>query len=83
MPLILMAEYPSTAAAVGTSVLGVVVIAAGFAVYKRKRWAAWGLVVFALIDVAARAVQGYTGYLMPALLFAFALTAAIKLGREA
>ncbi len=82
VPFISLSEYRSVAIAVGTSLLGIVVIALGIAVCKRKRSAAGALVAFALFDAASRAFQGASRYLMPGLLLVCALTAAIKLGKE-
>jgi hypothetical protein len=82
MPLTMLHEYPSPAAAIATSILGLAVIGLGFAVYRRSQLAAWILVAFALYDTAARILQGHTGFLMPGLLFAFALCAAISLRKQ-
>ena len=82
LPFIISNEFPSHKAAVVTMGFGVLTIVLGFLVYKRIRWAAWALVILALLDTAARAIQGHSGYLMPGLMLAFALTAAVKLGRE-
>jgi hypothetical protein len=75
----MLREYPSLAAAIGTSILGLVVIGLGYGVYRRSPLAAWGLVFFALIDVASRILQGHSGYLIPGTLSVLALRAAISL----
>jgi|HubBroStandDraft_5_1064220.scaffolds.fasta_scaffold1625248_1 hypothetical protein len=56
--------------------------ALGFAVLRGHRWAAWSLVAIALLDIVTRAMLGHSGYLMPGLLLAFALTAAIRIGED-
>jgi hypothetical protein len=82
MPFAMLREYPSVQAAILTSVLGIAVVGLGYGVYRRSKLAAWILVVFALFDMLSRLVQGHSGYLMPGILFAFALTAAISMRRQ-
>jgi hypothetical protein len=82
MPFAMLREYPSLAAAILTSLLGLAVIGLGFGVYRRSRLAAWVLVVFALFDVLSRLVQRHSGYLMPGILFALALASAISMRRQ-
>jgi len=77
MPL--MTAYPSRTVAIATSVLGLVVIGLGYAVYRRSRLAAWILVGFSLFDVAYRIILRHSFDLPAGLLFAFALTAAISM----
>ena len=79
-----MAEQrPSFAAAILTSLSGVIVIGLGFAVYRRSQIAAWLLVAFALSDLAARIVGGRSGLVMPIPLLAFSLLAAMYLRKQA
>ena len=79
--MVSLREYPSRSSAIFTSILGLAVIALGFAVYRRSRLAAWILVGFSLLDVLSRILKGHNGYLMPGVLFVFALNAAIALRR--
>ena len=83
--LFVMAERtcPSFAAAILTSLSGVIVIGLGFAVYRRSQIAAWLLVAFALSDLAARIVGGRSGLVMPIPLLAFSLLAAMYLRKQA
>jgi hypothetical protein len=79
LPLIVPEQYPTRAILILTSVLGLVMIALGVAIYRRRQWAAWTLVAFALFDIGTRAILRQSGFLMPIILLAFALTAAIQL----
>jgi hypothetical protein len=60
-----------------------VVIALGFGVYRRKQVPAWILVGCAVFDVASRIFLGHGGFVMPGILFAFALIALLAMRREA
>jgi hypothetical protein len=77
MPL--TTAYPSPTVAITTSILGLLVIGLGYAVYRRSLLAAWILVAFSLFDVVSRIIHGHSGFIMPGLLFLFALNAAISL----
>ena len=79
----LLQDYPSSWAAILTSLLGLMTIGVGYAAYRRKQWAAWVLVAFALVDIGAEEIVRASGYIMPGVLFAFALTSAIALRNEA
>jgi len=82
--LLVFSNHSSLKIVAATSFFGAVgIIALGFGVYRRDRWAAWGLVAYAATDVAARAAHGRGGEILPGILLALALIAAISLWREA
>ena len=82
MPFVTTEQRPSLAAAILSSLSGVIVVGLGFAVYRRSQTAAWLLVAFALIDLAVRIV-GRPSLVMPFPLLAFALLAAMYLRKQA
>jgi uncharacterized membrane protein YczE len=65
--------YPSKAIAITTAAIGVVVIAAGFAVYRGSRLGAAILVGIACLDILARVRYHRSGIGMPIIMFALAL----------
>lgn len=81
VPFLVLAEYPSVVAAVATSLSGAAVVGLGYAVYRGKGWAAWTLVVFAVVDIVARNVHERGGFLMPLILIFAALSAASSLSK--
>jgi hypothetical protein len=75
-------EYPSPAISVATAILGLVTIALGLAVYRRKSWAAWTLAGLAVLDIMARIRFSRSGYGLPGILLALALTSAFAIRKE-
>jgi hypothetical protein len=82
LPFVATAEYPSLGIAIAISILGAIQVALGFAVRRRSQMAAWGLVVFALLDILIRISTGTTGFLMPLILLVLSFPAAIYLRRQ-
>jgi hypothetical protein len=74
--------YLSKAIAIATAATGVVVIAAGFAVYRGSRLGAAILVGIACLDIVARVRYHRTGIGMPAILFALALPGVLPPEKE-
>ncbi len=82
VPVFHYAEYHSLGVALNTSLLGAIIIALGFGVYRRSELAAWALVMVAVFDIVVRILMHHSGLLMPLILLALALQAGIYLRRH-
>ncbi len=82
MPFVLIASYPALASAISTSILGAIIVSLGFAVRRGSQTAAWGLVLYALLDIFVRFSSGIHGYIMPFILFVLSFPAAIYLSKR-
>ena len=82
IPVLNYAGYGSLGVAPLTSLLGAVIIALGFGVYRRSDLAAWALVMVAVFDIGVRILMHHSGLLMPLILLALALQATVYFRRH-